>query len=569
MAKRSLDPEIGTALRGNLPALAMAALFSGGINLLYLASPLYLTQVYNRVLSSQSVPTLVALTLVLAFALAVMGMLDAIRARVLGRVGAMLDTRLAHRVLAASVGRAVRPGEARSAQALRDLDQVRMTIASPAVHFLFDAPWTPLYFVLLFLVHPALGTTAALGTLVLLAVAVLNEWATRRRLSRATDTAARAYAFTESLVRHAEVIRAMGMQAAVARRWDADRDGMLGDQARAGDLNTTSTAAIRFLRLLLQAAMLGVGAYLAIDHTILPATIFAASIIMARALAPVEQAVASWRQFVGGADALRRLDGLLRAEPTPRARMHVPIAAGGLTVEGLSYLLPGTRRPLLRNVSFDLPPGELLGVVGPSGAGKSTLAKLVVGALPPSSGRVRFGGVDLDPWGRADHGRAIGYLPQEAGLFPGTIRDNIARFHADADDAAIVAATELAGVHAMILDLPDGYETVLGEGGAGLSGGQRQRVGLARALFGDPRLVVLDEPNANLDAAGEMALIQAIVEVVSRGANVLVVAHRPNLIAAADRILVVEGGAISAYGPRAELIDSLRRRQPRSVEARA
>lgn len=565
MPRQPSGNEIGAALRGAVPALTAAALFSGGINLLYLSSPLYLTQVYNRVLSSQSLPTLVALTGLLAFALAVMGLLDGIRARLLGRLGMRLDRLLAHRLLAASVARASRPEGARSSQALRDLDQVRAVIASPAIHFLFDAPWTPLFFAMLFLVHPLLGATAAGGTLVILTVAVLNEWTTRRRIARATETATRSYAFTESLVRHAEVIRAMGMQGDVARRWDADRDAMLLDQGRAGDRNTAATAAIRFLRLLLQAAMLGVGAWLALDHTILPATIFAASIIMARALAPVEQAVASWRQFGGGAQALKRLDALLKEEPAPPARMRVSPTGAGLVAEKLGYALPGGR-PLLREVSFDLPRGELLGVVGPSGAGKSTLVKLVVGALAPSAGRLRFGGVPLDPSADPALGRRIGYLPQEAGLFPGTIRDNIARFRADAADEAVVEAAERAGVHALILDLPGGYDTRLGEGGSGLSGGQRQRVGLARALFGEPSLVVLDEPNANLDAAGEAALMQAIAGLHQRGASVLVVAHRPDIVSAADRILAIERGTVSAFGRRTDLIEQLRRKKVRPVE---
>ncbi|WP_171070366.1 type I secretion system permease/ATPase [Methylobacterium terricola] len=557
--------ETGVILRECLPPLAVAALFSGGINILYLASPLYLTQVYNRVLSSQSLPTLVALTLVLAFSLAVMGLLDAIRARLLNRLGTRLDRQLAHRVLEASVARAAQPNGLRSSQALRDLDQIRSVVASPAVHFLFDVPWTPLFFAMLFLTHPLLGATAAAGTLVLLAVAILNEWMTRRGVVRASETAARSYAFTESLMRHAEVIRAMGMQVDVTRHWDTDREAMLADQGRTADLNTSATALIRFLRLLLQAAMLGVGAWLALDHTILPATIFAASIIMARALAPVEQAVASWRQFGGGAQALKRLEALLSEHPAPAARMRVAPTDGGLRADGLGYALPGGRI-LLRNVSFELPRGELLGIVGPSGAGKSTLVKLIVGALVPSAGRLRFGGAPLQPWADPAMGRTIGYLPQEAGLFPGTIRDNIARFQSGTSDLAVVEAAGRAGVHEMILDLPDGYDTRLGEGGSGLSGGQRQRVGLARALFGDPRLVVLDEPNSNLDAVGESALMQAIGGILERGANVLVVAHRPSIIAAADRILVVEAGTVSAFGPRAELIDALRRKQVRPVE---
>jgi ATP-binding cassette subfamily C exporter for protease/lipase len=546
-----------------------AALFSGGVNLLYLSSPLYLMQVYNRVLASGSMPTLIMLTLILGFALATMGMLDAIRARVLNRVGLRFDRLLAPRVLGATIGQASRlDGSARSAQPLRDLDQVRSTIAGPAIHFLFDAPWTPLYLGMLFLIHPLLGATAAVGALTLFVLAAINEWSTRKRIQHASEAASRTYGFTESVVRHAEVISAMGMRGNIEARWNQDRRPMLADQAGAADINASATSAIRFCRLLLQAAMLGIGAWLAIGGAILPATIFAASIIMARALAPVEQAVGSWRQITGARQALARLRLLLRSEPAPASRMKIPLPEGGLSAADLSFSLPGRRRPLLDNVSFSLGAGEMLGVIGPSAAGKSTLAKLLAGALEPTEGEIRLGGIDIRRWAREDLGPAIGYLPQEAGLLPGSIRDNIARFGGASDDEVIEAARR-SGVHQMILDLADGYDTHLGEGGAGLSGGQRQRIGLARAIIGSPRLIVLDEPNAHLDADGERSLVSALEELKQDGATIVVIAHRPSIIATADRLMVIQGGEVSAFGPRAEIVETLRRQTVRPVASNA
>ena len=548
--------DLKQALSGCLPYFGAAALFSCGINILYLSSPLYMLQVYDRVMSSGSHYTLVMLTVALLLALATMAALDAIRARVLVRCGIAFDARLAVRLMHALIDRAVYSGSARHAQLLRDLDQFRQFLTGAPLHALFDLPWMPIYVAILCLLHPVLGVVALVGAFVLLLLAALNELLTGRPLRRANEAAVRTYGFTDAALRNAEVIQAMGMQGGLLGTWDGDRREMLGTQAVASDRNATLTALIKFFRLFLQSFILGVGAWLAIDHAVTPGVIFAGSLLMGRSLAPIEQVVGAWKQFVGARQAYRRVSALLAAEPPRGFGMQLPRPQGRRSIERLVFAPPGAERPLIKGISFDLPAGQGLGLIGPSGAGKSTLARLLVGAWKPQVGHVRLDGADVYSWNRADFGRHVGYLPQDIELFAGTVRDNIARFQ-DADPAEIVEAAQKAGIHEMILRLPNGYETEIGEGGAQLSGGQRQRIALARALFGSPRLLVLDEPNANLDAEGEMALAQTLADLKAAGTTIVVIAHRPAVLNTVDKVIVMRDGAIEAFGPRAEIVARL------------
>jgi ATP-binding cassette subfamily C protein/ATP-binding cassette subfamily C protein EexD len=550
--------DLKAALRGSLPYFGAAALFSCGINLLYLASPIYMLQVYDRVMSSGSHYTLIMLTVALLLALATMAALDAVRARVLVRCGVAFDARLAIRLMNALIDRGVAGGGVRQAQLLRDLDQFRQFLTGPALHAIFDLPWMPIYVGVLCLLHPVLGLVALAGAVLLLGLAMLNELATGRPLRRANDAAVRAYGFTDAALRNAEVIQAMGMQGSLLAGWERDRREMIGAQAIASERNATMTALIKFLRLFLQSLILGVGAWLAIDRAVTPGVIFAGSLLMGRALSPIEQVVGAWKSFVTARQSYRRVRALLDAEPVRGFGMQLPRPQGRLSVERLVFTPPGSDKPLLKGISFDLPAGQGLGLIGPSAAGKSTLARVVMGIWRPLSGTVRLDGAniaDIDREGLAEH---VGYLPQDVELFSGTVADNIARL-GDPQECAeqIVEAAKAAGVHDLILRLPEGYETNIGVDGARLSGGQRQRVGLARALYGRPRLVVLDEPNSNLDAEGEEALMRAMQHLKEIGATLIVVTHRPSILANIDRMLVLREGRVEFGGTRQEVMAKL------------
>jgi ATP-binding cassette subfamily C exporter for protease/lipase len=558
--------EFRQALRVSLPALVAAAAFSGAINLLYLSSPLYLMQIYNRVLASGSIPTLVMLTVALLAALLTMAALDAIRARVLVRSAMRFDRLLAARLITAMVERGALQVGDRSTAPLRDFDQFRGVLAGASMHVLFDLPWTPLYLLILFLIDSWLGVIAVCGVLLLLGLAVVNDRATRTRLKPAQSAAERAYGFAESMTHNADVVRAMAMAPALMQRWQRDRELMLARQAEASDITGGLTATIRFFRLLLQALMLAVGAALAVDHIILPVTIFAASIIMSRALAPVEQAVTAWRQFGAAGEAALRLRRLLKDQPAPKVRTRLPRPEGRLALVDVSCT--AGEKLILRDVAFVLEPGESLGIIGPSGAGKSTLARVMAGASVPAAGRVKLGEVDLGLWPRDDLAQHVGYLPDHVGLFAGSVRDNIARF-GHVSDEAVIAAAHRADIHDMVLSLAQGYDTPISDGGRELSGGQRQRIGLARALIGAPCIVVLDEPNAHLDAAGERALDRAIAHLKESGVTIAVVTHRPSVLASLDKLLLLNTGSIEMFGPRDAVVDRFRRKVVRPVLAEA
>ena len=557
MAAAAKTNELVGVLRECRRYFATALIFSLAINLLYLASPLYMLQVYDRVVSSASQVTLVMLTIILLISLAALAGLDSVRSRVLTRASMRLDRLIAGRVVAATLESAARGGSARS-QPLRDFDNFRHVITGTGIHAVFDLPWAPIYIAVIFILHPLLGSFALGCAIVLVLMALVNEYVVKKPLVEANEAATRNYSFTEMSLRNAEVVQAMGMMPGLLRRWGRDRNLALERQGDASDRAATTSSIIRFLRLAMQSVILGLGAYLVIERVTTIGAMFAASILLGRALQPVEQMVGSWRNLTSARGAFERVKALLAANPARDPALALPKPAGRLSVEGLTYVVPGTNRPILRSVSFRIDPGDVLGIIGPSGAGKSTLARQIVGILPPSAGAVRLDGADVSTWPRESLGRHIGYLPQDIELFADTVTANISRFRND-DDREVVEAAQSAGVHDMVLRLPGGYETQIGDGGAILSGGYRQRIGLARAVYGSPNLVVLDEPSSNLDSDGDAALLSCIAELKKRGATVVVISHRPNTLGAVDKLLVLRDGAAELFGPRDEVIARLSR----------
>jgi ATP-binding cassette subfamily C protein len=558
------SPELSGLLRSVVPYLGTAGAFSLAINLLFLAGPLYMLQVYDRVVPSSSETTLVMLTLALLMAYVALAGLDAMRARVLTRASVKLDRQLAAAVVTASIDQPAGTGGARS-QYLRDFDSFRQFVSGAGIHALFDLPWVPIYVGVIFMLHWTLGAFALACGLVLVLMALANEWLVGKPLSGANAAAARNYNFTEMSLRNTEAIRAMGMTGSLLKRWGRDRDQMLGRQVVASDRAAAIQSIIKFLRLSMQSVILGLGAYLVIEHTVTAGVMFAASLLLGRAIQPVEQVVAAWRGIVSVRGSLRRLQELLSTNAAAGPSLALPKPTGRLSVEGLSFVAPGSARPLLRNVSFELAPGEILGVIGPSGAGKSTLARQLVGVLAPTAGNVRVDGADVSTWVRNGLGQHVGYLPQDIELFSDTVAANINRFQ-PGDDTATLEAARMAGVHDLILRLREGYETAVGEGGAVLSGGIRQRIGLARAVYGTPSLVVLDEPSSNLDADGDIALADCLIELKKKGVTVVLISHRPTSIVAADKLLLLKDGGVELFGPR---LDVLAKLAPRPVNRMA
>jgi ATP-binding cassette, subfamily C, type I secretion system permease/ATPase len=537
---------------------ATALIFSLAINLLYLAAPLYMLQVYDRVISSASHVTLAMLTIVLLFALVALAGLDFVRARVLTRASMRLDRQMAGRVLTATVESSAK-GAPPTSQTLRDFDTFRQFVTGAGIHAIFDLPWAPIYIFVIFLLHPLLGAFALASSIILIALAVLGQWRVRGPLGEANVQAARNYAFTDMSLRNAEVVRAMGMMPGLLQRWGRDRGQALERQVVASDRAANNASIVRFLRLSMQSLILGLGAYLVIDRLATVGVMFAASILLGRALQPVEQMVGGWRNMLSARGAFYRLKALLTAFPVSDPTLALPQPAGRLSVEGLMYGIPGSQSPILRGVSFRLEAGEILGVIGPSGAGKSTLARQIVGVLAPSTGAVRLDGADVSTWPREALGRHLGYLPQDIELFADTVAANISRFRPDGEDSEVIEAAKLAGVHEAVLRLSKGYETNVGDGGAVLSGGIRQRIGLARAVYGSPSFIVLDEPSSNLDTDGDASLLRCITELKKRGTTVVIISHRPNTIAVADKLLVMRDGTVELFGPRNEVIGKLTR----------
>jgi PrtD family type I secretion system ABC transporter len=545
--------EVKAALATCRSAFFMTAAFSAFINLLMLVSPLYMMQVYDRVLHSRSEATLLMLTLITVGLLGVMALLEVIRSRILVRVGGRLDQQLSERILSAQFQASLHRIGSNPGQASRDFDTVRQFLTGAGIFAFFDAPWTPLILALMFMFHPVLGLIALCGGIALFTLALVNEAVTKKPLEAANRNAVVASGAIDSSMRNAEVLEAMGMFGNFRNRWAGRREEILRLQAIASDRAGVIMGLTKFIRLLLQTAILGGGAWLAIHEQISPGLIIAGSIMMGRALAPVEQAIGTWKQFVGARIAHRRLHELLSRIPQQQERTSLPRPIGELKVESVVVVPPGSNAPTLSRVSFDLSAGEVLGVIGPSGAGKSTLARLLVGAWRPYAGTVRVDGADLHNWDPEARGDFMGYLPQDVELFDGSVAENIARF-GEMDSEAIVTAAKRADVHDMILRLPQGYDTPIGTGGCALSGGQRQRIGLARAVFGGPCLVILDEPNSNLDDEGESALVHAITELKRTGTTVIIISHRPSILGVTDKIVVLAEGAVRMFGNRAEVL---------------
>ena len=550
--------EVASALASCWGAFVGVGLFSGLINLLALTGSFYMLQVYDRVIPSHSVQTLVGLTVIMIALYACNGVFELIRTRVLSRIGLRFDRKLRARVFTAVLLLPIRTGTRGDAlQPVRDLDQIRGFLSGAGPTALFDLPWMPLYLGLVYLLHPWLGLMATAGAALLVGLTLLTESRGKAPNQAANQSGAAVNVFGEASRRNSEAVYAMGLAPALGTLWTRLNVRHQADQLKAGDLVGGISTLTRVIRMVLQSGMLGLGAYLSVMGEATGGVMIASSILTSRALAPVEIAIANWRGFLSARQSYTRLSKLLSGPAQERNTMPLPAPLKSLAVEGLTVCAPGQNKPLIRGVSFKLEAGQGLGVIGPSASGKSSLARALVGIwlpLPISGGHVRLDGAALDQWAPAALGAHIGYLPQDIELFEGTVAQNIGRFSPDATSKTIIAAAKAAGVHELILQLAQGYDTRIGEGGQVLSAGQRQRVALARALYGNPFLVVLDEPNSNLDAEGDAALTDAIGSIRTRGGIAIVIAHRPSALAGLDHLLVMGNGQQHAFGPKDEVL---------------
>jgi ATP-binding cassette, subfamily C, bacterial len=542
--------------RDSRRVLAIVILFSVVVNLLMLTLPLYLFQISDRVLTSRSVDTLLMLTILAFGFLAVLSMLDVIRRQVLGRLGMRMEALLGGPVLASAINNA-RVGESGNMQPLLSLRQVRNFIASSVMLLLIDVPLTPIYLAIIFLVHPHLGFIALAAAILLFSTAVLNQRATAEPLNQAGHHAAKADASAESLGRNAQVINAMGMLQESIQHWGRQQAQSLRIQSDAFDRNFWISGISKFIRYITQIVMLGWGAYLALHSELTGGMMIAAAIIVGRALQPLEGLIEGWRSFIQTRSAYARVRAAVQSVRKETPKLLLPRPQGHVSVERVLYMPPGSKEPVLNGVNFSLGAGESLAIVGPSGSGKSTLARMLVGCLTPTAGKVRLDSTELRNWDRRQFGEFTGYLPQEVELFPGTITQNICRMRDDLADSAVYDAATFTGIHDMVCGLANGYETVLDQGGAPLSGGQKQRVALARAFFGNPSLVVLDEPNSNLDAAGEQALEDTLINAKKNGVTVVVVTLRPALLNSVDKVLVLRAGRAEGFGSPEKVLHRL------------
>jgi ATP-binding cassette subfamily C exporter for protease/lipase len=548
--------EIAEALRDVKSVFIAIGIFSAVINVLMLVPSLYMLQVYDRVLSSHNKTTLLMLTLMVVGVYGLIGALEWIRSFVLIRLGAGLDMRLNQRVYTAAFEQNLQCPGGNAGQALQDLAQVRQFLAGNALFAFFDAPWFPIYLLVIFAFNLELGLFALGGTAILVMLAITNEWVSRKPLAQASVMLVTAGNLATNNLRNAEVIEAMGMLPQLMRRWFRLHSRFIQLQSQASEKAGVIGAVTKFVRLSMQSLVLGFGALLVLEAKITPGMMIVASILMGRVLSPVEQVISVWRSWSSTRSAHDRLRDLLRAHPVRLSGMPLPKPLGHVTLEGVTAAPPGAASPSIKNLNLCLAPGDVLGVMGPSGAGKSTLARLLVGVWPAGLGHVRLDGADLYQWNKSELGPNVGYLPQDIELFAGTVGENIARFgHFDA--AKVVLAAQRAGVHDMILRLAKGYDTVLGDAGAGLAGGQRQRLGLARAMYDDPALIVLDEPNSNLDDVGEKALIAAISDLQRRGKTIVLITHRTSVIGITSKLLLLREGHTHMMGPTADVLSEI------------
>jgi ATP-binding cassette subfamily C protein PrsD len=547
--------ELAAALGACRRAFLAIGLFSGMSNVLMLTGSLFMLEVYDRVLPSRSVPTLVALLILTAGLYAAQGFIDAIRSRILVRIGDSLDETMSMRVYDAIVRLPLKiGGKGDGSQPIRDLDSVRGFLSGAGPSAFFDLPWLPVYLAVCFLFHPYIGLTALGGAVILIALTVATELRTRSPTRQATQFAVARNALMESSRRNAEAMTAMGMVGRIAKRWREANRSYIAATGQASDVVGGLGAASKVLRLLLQSSLLAVGAWLVIHQESTPGIIIAGSILGGRALAPVDLAIANWRGFIGARQSWHRLSRLLAQLPPRTEPMPLQPPSKSIVVQNAAVCPPGEQKIVCQDVNFTLTGGKALGIIGPTASGKSSLARMLVGVWSPLRGTVRLDGATLDQWSPEALGRHVGYLPQDVELFPGNVAQNIARFEDPPNPEAVLAAAQAAGVHDLIVNLPDGYETKVGERGSALSAGQAQRIALARALYRDPFLVVLDEPNSNLDAEGDEALTRAILGLRARGAIAVVVAHRPSAIAGVDYILVMAKGRQQQFGPKEEVL---------------
>jgi ATP-binding cassette subfamily C protein len=562
-----LDP-LRTWRKTARTTFAVVALFSVFVNVLMLTMPIYLFQISDRVLTSRSLDTLLMLSGLALGLLATMSALDILRRQILGRLAASMEVILGGPILA-SIVMSAPTGEGGNVHALRSLHQVRSFLSSPTMLLLFDAPLAPFYFGVIFLIHPDLGAIVLVAGLVLFGIAVLNQTATAGPLGKAGAFAAKADTHAESLARNAQVINAMGMLNESIMHWGREQAQALALQINAHDKNFWISGASKFARLVTQIAILGWGAHLALSGALTGGMMIAASIIAGRALQPLEGMIEGWRSLIQTRASYARVRAMLEGLQKEKSKLRLPRPKGKLSVERLLYIPQGTREPVLNGVSFDLNPGESLAIVGPSGSGKSTLARVLVGCLFPTSGRVSLDGTELRNWDRRQFGEYTGYLPQEVELFPGSIKENICRLRTDLPDRDIYDAAGVAGVHDMVCHLMAGYETVLDRNGSPLSGGQKQRIALARAFFGNPSLIVLDEPNSNLDAAGEQALADAMKKAKERGVTIVLITQRPALLNSVDKVLILRSGRLEGFGAPRDVLHRLVRQASPGPAAQA
>lgn len=534
--------------------------FSAVINMLMLMPAIYMLQLYDSVLTSRNETTLLMLTLIMLGAYIFMGALEYIRSFVLIRVGAQLDMKLNKRVYTAAFEESLKQGDGNAGQALKDLTNLRQFLTGNALFAFFDAPWFPIYLLVIFMFHPGLGVFALCGTAILITLAYINEKISHKPLAEANSMAVASTNVASNNLRNAEVIEAMGMLPNIQSRWYKLHSRFLNLQAEASEKAGVMTALSKSFTVALQSLMLGLGALLVLENSITPGMMIAGSILLGRAIAPVQLLISVWKQIGSTRSAYERLNQLLEHNPAREAGMALPKPVGIINVESVAAAPPGGKVPVIKGISFSLNAGEVLGVIGPSGSGKSTLARLLVGVWPAASGKVRLDGADVYLWNKDELGPHIGYLPQDIELFAGTVSENIARFgeiHAE----KVILAAKRAGVHEMILNMPEGYDTVLGGGGAGLSGGQKQRIGLARAMYDDPSLIVLDEPNSNLDDVGEQALLAAIIDLRKRGKTIVLITHRTSILGATSKLLLLQEGMVKMFGPTKEVIEALTKQQ--------
>ncbi len=556
---RLLDPqqsELHEALLSLRRIFLVAGVFSFFINALLLVPSLYMMQVYDRVLNSRNEMTLLMISLITLGLYALLGALEWVRSQVLVRASVRLDKQLNERVFGATFDATLRGAGGNPAQALSDLTNLRQFLTGNGLFAFFDAPWAPIYLIVISILHPWLGLFSLVGGILLIGLTWLTEKLTQKPLSEANTMGMLANNFASNNLKNAEAIEAMGMLPAIRQRWLTKHMRGMALQQIASDRAGGIGAATRFVRLTQQSLILGLGALLVIEGKLSPGGMIAASILMGRVLAPIEQLIGVWKNLISARAAYDRLVALLKTIPARQTGMSLPAPKGNVALENVIATVPNSQTVILKGINASIPAGQVVGVIGPSASGKSTLARLLVGVWPATSGKVRLDGADLYSWNKAELGPSIGYLPQDVELFEGTIAENIARF-GEVDPDKVVRAAQRAGVHEMILRFPKGYDSPIGIGGSFLSGGQRQRIALARALYGDPVLVVLDEPNSNLDDVGEQALVRAVLDLKNQGSTVIVVTHRTNIVSVVDRLLVLRDGTVHLFGPRNDVLAAL------------